>query len=103
MVADECTMAHIRDFKVAKLLRQKAAEYFVHEAGLPISIVDAKMLDKRTLHIIYQLPPEYCSSAESIEKHHQLLLTQLPKLRHYIARNTTLRALPTIHLKHALD
>tara|TARA_B100002019_G_scaffold291379_1_gene311417 strand:- start:903 stop:1193 length:291 start_codon:yes stop_codon:yes gene_type:complete len=96
-------MAHIRDFKVAKLLMQKASEFFVHEAGMPVSVVDAKMLDKRTLHVFYKLPPEHCTSPESMERQHQVLLTQLPKLRHYIARNTSLRALPTIHLKLTLD
>lgn len=92
-------MAHIRDYKVANLLKQKAAEFFIHECGLDISIVDAVMIDKRTLHLFYRPTNMYEQSADALELKHRIVLDSLPKLRHYVAKNTVLKSIPTIHLK----
>ncbi len=96
-------MDHIRDHKIAKLLKQKAAEYFQLEAQLPLTIVDAELIDRRTLHIYYQFPDMQNESESSIELKHRMLLEKLPKLRHYLARNTALKAIPSIHLKLSIS
>ena len=92
-------MAHVRDYKVANLLKQKAAEYYIYECSLQISIIDAVMVDKRTLHLFYRPNNILELSADELELHHRVVLDTLPKLRHYLAKNTALKGIPTIHLK----
>ena len=95
-------MAHLRDFRMASLLKKVAVDYFVMYSHEPIVIVDAQMLDKRTLHLYYIPRDTSQYTLDSLEELHQKVLKQIPPLRHYMAKNTALKAIPTIYLKLSL-
>ena len=95
-------MAHLRDFRMASLLKKVAVDYFVMHSHDPVVIVDAQMVDKRTLHLYYTPRDMSKQTLASLEELHQEVLKQIPPLRHHMAKNTALKAIPTIYLKLSL-
>ncbi len=95
-------MAHLRDVRMASLLKKVAVDYFVMHSYDPVVIVDAQMIDKRTLHLYYMPRDMSKHTLASLEELHQKVLKQIPSLRHHMAKNTALKAIPTIYLKLSL-
>lgn len=95
-------MAHKRDYQIAVLLKKEIILFFHKEQiDIPISIIDVVLLDRRTAHIIYIPKSQEAISVIDIEKFYLLLSKLIPKIKKHIAKNTNLKAIPTLHF--ALD
>ena len=96
-------MPHRRDLQIAALIKSKIAEYCQLNSLLSdITILDVTMQDKKNAMIHY-VPTQTSLEYESLIALQKKLDSTIPQIRHYVAQETNMRAIPQIRFSPSLE